>query len=757
MKEFYSKFKPANKKIIHKFFIILLIPVIICAAFSYILNEYYLETYETYLINAYSNDMNSFFNSTEEKLTDLYVEARYMADDSYVTDILNTEAADELTDSQNIIETEKLLKKTILKYSFLHNIIIVNKNTGIAVNENGIYNAEDYFTKIYVYNDYTLDDLYKNKPIANSHKILTPSGAEQTIYKTDSPIIPMLYSPISPNGSGLIIFNIQAQMLYDSFSQFHFTENSAHYMFKNNSDDYISNSGKKLTLEQIGSNYIEDGRYYFTTDKNIDGEKHLIICSKPSISLLGYSYAIAIPYSDIQSKSKHIQTNTIFVLFAMIFLLLIFSVYATAKFSSPWSKIANELGFNDNDGGEKNDTISKISSSITNLVHQNNNLSDRLATILPLSQQRYITKVLNSPSNQIDDEEEYKSIFNYDYFYSIAIKISSRSDDLDITMQLYSEFYIAIESVLTENFTTFRLPSTGNTLYLLLNVDENCSEETIDEKINQIRTLFKADEEILNIYIGTGGLQKGIDGLRITHQIALSNLTDAINADRIQTNGSHLFHDYSVIENLDKTLFNYIMANYADKAEALIRSIFDVSKEKSFEYKQLIYTQIFTTLKKVLGIKKIEYPDFTYDTSDAFLKELLQKPDEAICEYLINLSNSCTEKKSPTLKLDVIKVITYIQEHFREDISLEMIADFNHVSAPYLSKRLKNSLNMSFKEYLTGLRVEEAKKLLCKNPDMPIHEVCANSGFFSSASFTRTFKTNTGLSPREYRTLYGRR
>ena len=86
-----------------------------------------------------------------------------------------------------------------------------------------------------------------------------------------------------------------------------------------------------------------------------------------------------------------------------------------------------------------------------------------------------------------------------------------------------------------------------------------------------------------------------------------------------------------------------------------------------------------------------------------------------------------------------------------------MIADFNHVSAPYLSKRLKNSLNMSFKEYLTGLRVEEAKVLLCKNPDMPIQEVCANSGFFSSASFTRTFKANTGLSPREYRTLYGRR
>lgn len=759
MKKFYSKFIPANKKIIHEFFIILLIPVIICGLFSYILNEYYLETYKSYLINAYSNDMNSFFNSTEEKLTDLYTEARYMADDTYINAMLyiSSAAPDEINDTQNAVETKRMLKKTISKYPFLHNIIIVNKNAQIAINENGFYDANDYFEKMYVYYEYTLADLYENKPIANSHKILQPTNAKQAMYQTDSPIIPVLFSPISPNGSGLIIFNIEAQMLYDSFLQFHFTENSAHYMFQNNSDKYISNSAKKLTLEQIGDNYSNDGRYYFTADKNIDGKKHLIICSKPSISLLSYSYAIAIPYSDIQSESKNVQTNTILVLFIMILLLLIFSVYATAKFSSPWNKIANELGFSGGDGGETNDTISKISNSITNLVHQNNNLSSRLATVLPLSQQRYITKVLNSPSNQLQDEEDCKSIFNYNRFYSVAIKISSRSDDFDITTQLYSELYIAIESVLTEYFTTFRLPSTGNTLYLLLNVDEDCDEESIDAKIDQIRALFKADEEILNIYIGTGGLQKGIDGLRITHQIALSKLTDAINADRIQTNVSHLFHDYSAIENLGKTLFNYIMANYADKAEAFIKSVFDISKEKSFEYKQIIYTQLFNTLTKVLSIKKIEHPDFSFDSSDVFLKELLQKSDEAIMECLINLSNICTEKKAPTLKLDITMVIAYIQEHFREDISLEMIADLNHVSSPYLSKRLKESLNMSFKEYLTALRVDEAKNLLCNKPDMPIHEVCANSGFFSSASFTRAFKNNTGLSPREYRTLYGRK
>lgn len=754
MKKLYSKFNLKNKKIMNKFFVILLIPVIICAAFSYILNEYYLESYETYLTSTYSNDMNSFFNETEEKITNLYVEARYLSDEECIVNFLNEVSADEANDRQKFLEVEKLLKKTILKYSFLNSITVVNNTAEIAVTEQSVYNSNDYFTNKYIYEDYTLKDLYDNKPIANSHKILHPTKATQISYLSENYIIPMIFSPISPNGDGLIIFNIQSSTLFDSFSQFHFTENSIHYMFENESDEFISNSDKKISLKSIGNNYMNDGRYYFTSDKDIDGEQYLIICSKPSISLLGYTYAIAIPYSDIKNKSRHIHTDTIFVLFIMIFLLLIFSVYATAKFSSPWNKIAKELGFIDQSDNYQNDTISKISSSITNLVHQNNNLSNRIATILPLSQQRYITKVLNSSSDQISDEEDYHSIFSFDYFYSIAIKISSRSSNLDITSQLYSEFYIAIESILTEKFTTFRLPSTENTLYLLLNVDENCSDKTIDETVTQIKMLFKTDEEILNIYIGTGGLQKGIDGLRLTHQIAISNLTDAINADRVQTNSSRAFYQYSAIDNLDKTLFNYIMANYADKAEALIKSLFGISKEKSFEYKQIVYSQIFETFVRVFKIKDIEHPDFTFDTQDEFFKELMQKDDNAILEYLVNLLKACTEKKAPTLKLDVTSVIKYVQEHYKEDISLEQIADQNHVSLPYLSKRLKQSLNMSFKEYLTELRVEEAKKLLCQKPNMLIQEVCANSGFFSSAAFTRTFKNITGLSPREYRTLY---
>ena len=196
------------------------------------------------------------------------------------------------------------------------------------------------------------------------------------------------------------------------------------------------------------------------------------------------------------------------------------------------------------------------------------------------------------------------------------------------------------------------------------------------------------------------------------------------------------------------------MANYTDKANTFIEQIFQTNKDKSVEYKKMLYVQIFNTLTRVLNIKGITHPDFSPESSDEFLKVLLSKSDDSIMEYFKNLVDACNNKKLPSLKLDITNVIKYIQDNYKKDISLEYIAEYNHVSVPYMSKRLKQSLNMSFKEYLTSLRIDEAKKLLCENSELSIQDIAESSGFYSNSAFTRTFKKSTGLSPREYRTLY---
>ncbi len=96
------------------------------------------------------------------------------------------------------------------------------------------------------------------------------------------------------------------------------------------------------------------------------------------------------------------------------------------------------------------------------------------------------------------------------------------------------------------------------------------------------------------------------------------------------------------------------------------------------------------------------------------------------------------------------KVITYLSTHFKDQISLETLADEMGVSRFHLSHLFSYKLGIGFKEYLNNLRVEHAKGLL-RSTDVPISEIFSAAGFDNQRTFNRVFKDMTGASPRDYR------
>lgn len=96
------------------------------------------------------------------------------------------------------------------------------------------------------------------------------------------------------------------------------------------------------------------------------------------------------------------------------------------------------------------------------------------------------------------------------------------------------------------------------------------------------------------------------------------------------------------------------------------------------------------------------------------------------------------------------KVLSYLGMHYREQISLDQLAEAMGVSRFHLSHLFSNKLGIGFKEYLNNLRVEYAKGLL-RTTDTPIASIYELSGFENQRTFNRVFKENTGASPRDYR------
>lgn len=102
------------------------------------------------------------------------------------------------------------------------------------------------------------------------------------------------------------------------------------------------------------------------------------------------------------------------------------------------------------------------------------------------------------------------------------------------------------------------------------------------------------------------------------------------------------------------------------------------------------------------------------------------------------------------------QVVQYIEENYtRYDLSLDSIAQEFHVTAAYLSRLIKQQTGISYKEYLTKLRMEEAKRLL-EDPYASIANVCQKIGYSNVSHFIKIFQKQEGITPAKYRDQKGK-
>lgn len=101
------------------------------------------------------------------------------------------------------------------------------------------------------------------------------------------------------------------------------------------------------------------------------------------------------------------------------------------------------------------------------------------------------------------------------------------------------------------------------------------------------------------------------------------------------------------------------------------------------------------------------------------------------------------------VRYDSVKdVLLYCTEHFTEPLTLDTIAEGLHLSKYYISHIFSSRLQISFSDFLNGLRVDHACKLL--NGDCSVTEAAFASGFSSIRTFNRAFSQQMGKSPTQY-------
>ena len=92
----------------------------------------------------------------------------------------------------------------------------------------------------------------------------------------------------------------------------------------------------------------------------------------------------------------------------------------------------------------------------------------------------------------------------------------------------------------------------------------------------------------------------------------------------------------------------------------------------------------------------------------------------------------------------------YIDMHYKEDISLQSVAEKMNYSDAYFCKIFKQCFDKSFIGYLTEYRLERAKQLLA-DVRINVKDISVNVGYRDSNYFAKVFKRAMGSTPTEYR------
>ncbi|WP_026495492.1 response regulator transcription factor [Butyrivibrio sp. WCD3002] len=135
----------------------------------------------------------------------------------------------------------------------------------------------------------------------------------------------------------------------------------------------------------------------------------------------------------------------------------------------------------------------------------------------------------------------------------------------------------------------------------------------------------------------------------------------------------------------------------------------------------------------------------------AFQKKMDQMPFYLI-RYVQLLCTNIIEimENQDNESVIVARISQYVEEHFREQIGRDEIAEQLHYSKNYLSRIFSSRLGISVREYINGYRIEEAKRILLTT-DVPVGDIALDVGFDSMTYFSTIFKKVTGETPSQYR------
>ena len=201
-------------------------------------------------------------------------------------------------------------------------------------------------------------------------------------------------------------------------------------------------------------------------------------------------------------------------------------------------------------------------------------------------------------------------------------------------------------------------------------------------------------------------------------------------------------------------LEQYMEHNEIFKVKNLVQEIFseELVKKYGSAYLRIMWIRILNLLlhhyeRRGRNAAEIEKMLQNYNLLDRIqsLQEIRQKIIEMVMECVSTESVADANARSK-----IQMAIGYIQEHFAENLTINVLAEHYGMSPNYFSSMFKKEMSRSAVNYITELRINQARELLYHS-ELSVVDISKKVGYEDSQYFFRVFKKYLGMTPLQYR------
>ena len=216
-------------------------------------------------------------------------------------------------------------------------------------------------------------------------------------------------------------------------------------------------------------------------------------------------------------------------------------------------------------------------------------------------------------------------------------------------------------------------------------------------------------------------------------EITVGKYTDVLKAGELSVADSYDCHSYTTPK-YSKTKIMIIPLE-------MVGSFARLSKQRTFSYPFCRDKKVTTEIAKMIsGLERADENNAL--ASKGYLYVILG----LLCASLGVRERAGAEGGAGAMR----DMLLYIEQHFRESVTISLLAKKFGYNRDYLSRLFNSTLGIGFRKHVNILRSRSAANLLRDTGD-PISDIAYSSGFSSQRTFNRAFRDLYGVTPAEYR------